>query len=70
MPIGQVYNLNLTVGEPIPPVPIPVLKVAPSGIPYPEARIDDFSSKGVMKIQFSKALNFPEDIFYDFNEIR
>ena len=50
MPTRQVYNLNLTVGEPIPPVPIPVLKVAPPGIPYPEARIDDFSSKGVMKI--------------------
>ena len=35
------YELELTVGVVIPPEPIPDLKVAPAGVPYPHAFIYD-----------------------------
>ena len=40
------YELELTIGEVIPPEPVKELKVAPEGVPYPHVFIYEFTATG------------------------
>ena len=64
------YELILTVGEVIPPEPLPVLKAAPDGVKLPKMEIKEFMPDGVMKITVSKPLDFPSDLMQRYNDIR
>ena len=67
---AHTYELVLTVGEVIPPVPLPALKAAPEGVKLPKMEIKEFMADGMMKITISRPLDFPEDLMQRYNDIR
>lgn len=67
---ARTYELILTVGEVIPPEPLPVLKAAPDGVKLPKMEIKEFMPDGVMRITVSKPLEFPSDLMQRYNDIR
>ena len=61
------YELILTVGEVIPPEPLPPLKKAPDGTKLPKMEVKEFTPTGLMIIQISKPLDFPTDLMQRYN---
>ena len=64
------YEINLTVGDPIPEQLPPPLKVPPPGVSPPEASIKEFLMNGMMKIVISKPLQFPDGLLDKYNAIK
>ena len=64
------YELTLTVGVPIPPVPLPALKAVPDGDKLPKMEIKEFMPDGIVRITISKPLDFPSDLIQRYNQIR